>query len=92
MKFPLKEAIKQIGGDACETNASEASSEILAECSGEDEPWGDHSGRGQTSRLRGEEAADFEDLLGAMLKYAPQERITAEEVINHCWFSKCYQD
>ena len=40
------------------------------------------------ARLSPEEAEDFESLLGGMLKYHPEERISLEEIKDHQWFSK----
>ena len=39
-----------------------------------------------------EEAADFEDLLGKMLKLEPSKRISLEEVLDHAWLQKSYED
>ena len=42
------------------------------------------------ARLSPEEAEDFESLLGGMLKYHPEERISLQEIKDHQWFSKSY--
>lgn len=37
-------------------------------------------------RLPSDQVAIFSDLLRGMLKYAPEERLTASEALNHVWF------
>ena len=39
-------------------------------------------------KISSEEVASLHDLLSKMLKYAPAERITAEEASRHSWFTR----
>jgi serine/threonine-protein kinase SRPK3 len=42
--------------------------------------------------LSREEVSDFTNLLSKMLKYDPEERITIEEVLEHPWLNRSYED
>lgn len=44
------------------------------------------------AKLSEEEAADFEDLLQKMLCWRPEDRITIDEVLQHPWLNKDYDD
>ncbi|KAK5937051.1 hypothetical protein PMZ80_010591 [Knufia obscura] len=44
------------------------------------------------ARLSDEELADLKDLLSKMLCYRPEERITMEEVLEHPWLNRTYED
>lgn len=52
----------------------------------------DSSTRPPPARLSDEEHHDLKDLLSRMLTYLPEERITIEEVLQHPWLNKRYDD
>lgn len=80
---PLMDLVKDIGGEDDNDDDDNCTGSGSAQARESDNA--SSTGRGKIST---EEVASLYDLLSKMLKYAPEERITAEDASEHAWFTK----
>ena len=82
VKFPLEEAIQDIGtGEKYGTDAAGGSTLSSTSCWKPPQP---------PPRVAGVEARDLADLLLKTLRLKPEERMQAEAVLEHVWFTSHY--
>ena len=72
-KFELDEMIAEIGAEDEEEDEPERSCAVMLEPNG--------------AKVLQEEASQMKDLLGRILKWKPEERISLKEVMDHPWLS-----
>lgn len=81
IRYPLQAQIQDIGADDEEPADNDPEGLDLRPKSMLEAPG---------SRLSTTEIADFEGLLGQMLKYRPEDRMLYDKIRQHVWFSKEY--
>lgn len=91
--YLLVDQIKEIGSqDASDDDTNHTSTELAHYHERDSGGLSIHANNGPSSTERGmippEEVASLYDLLSKMLRYAPEERITAQGAAEHDWFRK----